>query len=68
MTVIDELLTERQTAEHLGVAQGTLTQWRCTGRQRLPYVKVGGKVMYRPRDIQEFIERNVIDGDEAATG
>ena len=66
MAAIDELLTEKQTAEHLGVAQGTLTQWRCTGRQKLSYVKIGGKVMYRPRDIQAFIERNVVDGDEAA--
>ena len=51
------LLSPREVADTLGITIGTLTVWRSTDRYSLPYVKVGRRVMYRPKDIQEFIER-----------
>ena len=60
---VTHLLNSDQVAEILGVKVDTLGYWRCTGRYRLPYVKVGRLVMYRPEDVEKFIaERTVIIG------
>ena len=60
---ISELLTEAQAAEKLNVTCGTLQVWRATQRYALKYVKIGGKVRYRPQDIEAFIESRVMPGD-----
>ena len=62
--LIDELRkvglkTANEASELLGVTKGTLAVWRSTGRYDLMYVKVGRKVMYRPADIEAFIERRL---------
>lgn len=59
---IDQLLNEKQTAKILGRAVQTLRNDRAT-RRRLPYVKIGRSVMYRPADVQKFIDENVIGGE-----
>ena len=51
-----DLLDEKQAAEFLGVAPGTLSVWRSTGRYSLPYVKVGHLVRYRPPDLEAWTE------------
>ena len=56
------LITPNQAAGILGVKVTTLTNWRCTGAYRLPFVKVGRRVMYRQHDIEEFIEKRARDG------
>ena len=38
------------TAELLGVDKQTLANWRCTKREDLKYVKIGGRVRYRVSD------------------
>lgn len=53
---IQSLFTPEQTADVLGITPGTLSVWRTTGRYNLPFVKVGGRCMYRPEDIKAFIE------------
>lgn len=53
---VDKLWTEGETAEFLGVSPFTLRKWRCTGEQHIPYVKIGRTPMYRPVDIQAYIE------------
>ena len=55
------LLTPRQTAEFLGLTEGTLATWRCVQRYRLPYIKVGRRVMYRRDDIEKFISSRCVD-------
>lgn len=47
-----DLLDEKQAAEFLGVAPGTLSVWRSRGRYSVPFVKVGHLVRYR-RDALE---------------
>jgi hypothetical protein len=54
---VDQLLTERQAAAALLVSVKTLQAWRVQGRN-LPFVRIGRKIAYRVRDINEFIERN----------
>lgn len=56
---INKLLSPDEVSETLGVTTGTLQVWRSTGRYNLTYVKVGGRAMYRPKDVQEFIERRL---------
>jgi predicted site-specific integrase-resolvase len=53
---IDPLASPEEVAEDLGVTKGTLQVWRSTGRYDLPYIKIGGKVMYRVSDVNRFIE------------
>lgn len=53
---LDDLLLPKQTAQILRVTTGTLSVWRSTGRYPLKYVKVGRWVLYRYRDILEFID------------
>jgi hypothetical protein len=54
-----KLLTDVETSERMGgtPTTGTLAVWRCTGRYRLPYVKIGGRVRYIARDVDDFIQR-----------
>ena len=55
---LDRLLTTHEIAETWGIKDQTLRVWRCTGRNRLPFVKVGGAVRYRLSDVEEFLDRN----------
>ncbi|MEN8129849.1 MAG: helix-turn-helix domain-containing protein [Pseudomonadota bacterium] len=57
--VFADRLSPTETAEILGVTEGTLAVWRCTSRYPLPWVKVGRKVFYRQRDISKFISENL---------
>lgn len=45
--------TTRQAASRLGVSHRTLEHWRLTGGGP-PYLKLGGAVRYRDRDIQAW--------------
>lgn len=42
-----------------GIPEATLAVWRCTNRVKLPFVRIGGRVMYRRVDLDEFIAKNV---------
>ncbi|MBM3269104.1 MAG: helix-turn-helix domain-containing protein, partial [Candidatus Sericytochromatia bacterium] len=48
---MEKLLTPAEVAERLRVSATTLSIWRCTGRQKLPYVKRGRSVLYRESDV-----------------
>ena len=50
------LVSPVEAASLLGVSAHTLAVWRCAKRYALPYIKVGTRVMYRPCDIEQFIE------------
>jgi len=60
------LLTEREAAERLGLAYGTLCVWRTTKRYALPFVKCGRAVRYRGEDIDAFIAARTVHQVEAA--
>ncbi len=49
------LLTTGEAAAYLGVAKKTLETWRSTGRYPLRYIKVGNRVRYRLRDLDEWL-------------
>lgn len=55
------LLTRRAAATYLGLSPITLAIWRSTKRYGLPVVKIGRTVRYRQSDLDEFINKRVID-------
>jgi excisionase family DNA binding protein len=56
----DQLLTRIQAAEYLGVRAGTLASWACTGRQALPFIRVGNRIRYRRSDLEAFLEASTV--------
>ena len=60
---IDKLINPEEVASILGIKPETLGYWRCTGRYTLPYVKVGRLVMYRPSDVDAFIEKRTVTAE-----
>lgn len=52
----DWLLNEKQASNFLGVTEGTLAVWRCTGRYDLPFLKIGRLVRYRRDDLETWLK------------
>lgn len=52
---LSQLLDEKSVAKILGLSIQTLRNDRAA-RRRIPYVKIGKAVRYRPEDIAAFIE------------
>ena len=55
----DRLLSVIDTAKSLGVARKTLDNWRSSGLNTIPHVKLGSRVMYRSADLVAFLNKNV---------
>lgn len=53
-----ETLSNSEAAALLGCTPKTLEVWRCTRRVRIPYCKVGRRVVYRRADLEAFLEAN----------
>ena len=58
------LLTRREAASYLRVAEQTLAVWKCTGRRSLPFVKIGRLVRYRKVDLDAFILEHLQDFED----
>ena len=43
-------------ANHLGIAPATLAYWRSKGSQAVPYLKIGGRVVYRKDDLDKWLD------------
>jgi excisionase family DNA binding protein len=59
-----KLLTRAEAAELLGVTVGTLAVWHCTGRYKIPVVKVGRSCRYRLADLEAWIESRTVGAGE----
>jgi excisionase family DNA binding protein len=55
---LEELLDINRAAKVLGIKPKTLRHHVL--RRRIDYVKIGGRVLFRPDTLWEFIERNTI--------
>lgn len=58
-------LTTPEAAEHIGVAPGTLRNWRNTSRHAIPFQKLGRKVSYRLADLDKWLEAHRVDPSAA---
>lgn len=54
------LLTAAEVAELLRVSKNTV--YRLARSNRLPWVRIGESVRFRPDDVEGFVERNRQDG------
>jgi predicted site-specific integrase-resolvase len=55
-----DLITPTEAAAYLHVAASTLARWRMYGSGPR-YLKLGGRVFYRPSDLNRFIENSLRD-------
>ena len=56
-TIIQQdLLDEKSAAQFFVVVPGTLSVWRCTGRYKIPFIKVGRLVRYRMSDLDAWLK------------
>ena len=53
----DRWISDREAAEFLQVSRHTLLAYR---QNILPYVMLGGKVLYRESDLQDILQRNYV--------
>ena len=56
MRPVERYMTDSELAGHLKLTRRTLAEYRITGK--LPYYKVGGKLLYKEKDILVLLERN----------
>jgi excisionase family DNA binding protein len=54
---VPTLLSVIETAERLNVSEVTIRRLIAAGE--LAYVRIGGRVLFRPVDLSEFIEKSV---------
>jgi len=59
-----KLLSTREAVKFLGgaVSAQTLTTWRCTKRQNIPYLKIGRLVYYDVADLLAWLESRKVRG------
>ena len=47
-------ITSKQLAQHLGLSVTTITNLR---GNKIPYYKIGGRILFKKQEIDEFIEK-----------
>ena len=55
-----QYLTPYEVSKLIQVSQGTLAVWRTTKRYNIPYVKIGGKVLYPVGSLYSWINSRVV--------
>lgn len=56
MQVVKSRLTRKEAAEYIGVSPQTLANWACSGRECIPFYKVGKKkVIYHKSDLDAYL-------------
>lgn len=51
----ERYLTDAEVSEELKISRRTLQDYRTDGK--IPYVHLGGKILYRESDIQKMLEK-----------
>lgn len=59
---LEQLLRIPAAARVLGIKEKTLRDW--VWRRKVTYIKIGKGVAFRPADLREFIDRNVVKKSE----
>ncbi|MBE8597006.1 helix-turn-helix domain-containing protein [Xenorhabdus sp. BG5] len=57
LTILDRL-TRAEAAAYLGVTSQTLANWASTGKEKIPYHKIGRKVIYFKSDLDNYLISN----------
>jgi len=51
----NKMMSRARAASYIGVAKATLEYWACTGNQKIPYYKIGRKVVYSKQDLDAWL-------------
>lgn len=61
------LMTPEAVAAEIGISVETLATWRSTGRVKLPFVRIGGRVVrYKPADVAALVQAGYQPGAKEA--
>ena len=52
----ERFLTDKEVSERLKLSRRTLQDYRTEGK--IPYIHLGGKILYRESDVQKMLESN----------
>lgn len=52
----ERFLTDREVSDQLKLSRRTLQDYRTEGK--IPYIHLGGKILYRESDVQKLLEIN----------
>ncbi len=58
-----KLISRAELAKMIGIKENTLAVWAVNKRYDLPYVKIGSRAMYRVKDVEQFIDDNLIENN-----
>ena len=53
-----QLVTRKEASAYLRISPITLAKWSARNRH-LPFVRIGGRVMYRAGDLEQFVAENL---------
>ena len=59
---MSELLNLKEGARELKLSIHTLRAW--TYQKRIPFVRLGRRVLLRREDLEEFVKKNVVEAKE----
>jgi excisionase family DNA binding protein len=51
-------MSRKEAAEYLRISNKTLEKWASTGHCKLPFTKVGSRVLYTKEHLDAYISRN----------
>jgi hypothetical protein len=51
----ENLLSAKALSERIGVTEGALAKWRCTG-EGPAFIRVQRRIAYDPRDVQNWLD------------
>ncbi len=55
-----KLLNPEEASKILRVSVNTLKSWRCTGKENVPYIKIGSKVLYPEEDLFDWLQKKKV--------
>ena len=61
-----ELLSTPEAAAYLAAAPHSLEIWRCSGRYKIPFIKVGRLVRYRRADLDVWLASRTVNAPDVA--
>ena len=56
-----DLLDRVEAASFLRLSPGTLANWQSTQKQKIPCLKLGGRIFYRATDLQKWLEQQAVN-------
>jgi|TARA_B100000315_G_C14575227_1_gene587597 excisionase family DNA binding protein len=57
---MEKLISVNQLSDVLGLKKITIYEW--VRDNKIPFIKLGKRVLFHPSDIEEFIEANRVEG------